>query len=398
MGRAHRYYRGAVQFLKARRTWLAWWDGKIRSLLFDLLVAVVAVRTGVDPDTLTAPGTYLLVACAGAFVVRRRFPWLPVAACGALAVVVAPATAACVAIYTMARRRGPSTELWIAGVVTTIFTLAGVYLRVDQLPVGYAVVPVVVLGMAMLLGLWVFQRKMLLVTLRERAEQAERERDLLAERAVATERRRIAREMHDVVAHRCSVISLQAGALTLTAQNARTEEIAEVIRSTSATALTELRGMLRVLRDDETETVSQPTGELANNPTVGSIRELVDEAIGARANIRLDLPDPVPETSSEVGRAAYRVVQEALTNAAKHAPHAQVRVEVAEQGDELVVTVSNPRGRGPEADAVPGSGYGLIGMRERVTHAGGTLRTGWTDDDEYRVRAVFPLRVDEVTT
>lgn len=391
------HYREFVRFLENSRARLSWWDGRFRSLLFDLVVAAGTVRFGVDLDTaLTVPTGCVMVAAALAFVVRRRFPWLPVVAAGALATFTAPAAAVSVAVYTMARSRGLSVQLWSAAGLLTVVLAWGIYVPESRSLDIYAIVPAVIVGVAMLLGLWVFQRKMLVVTLRERAEQAERERDLLAERAVAAERRRIAREMHDVVAHRCGVISLQAGALTLTTQDEHTEEVAEVIRKTSATALTELRSMLRVLRDDEVEGTAQTSGELADNPATGSIQRLVDDAAASGVNIHLDMPDPPPETSSEVGRAAYRVVQEALTNAAKHAPHAAVRVDVTVEDDQLVVAVVNRRGRSTDTDVVPGSGYGLIGMRERVTLAGGTLHTGWTEDGGYRVRTVFPLLVDEV--
>lgn len=388
------HYGGQVPaLLRTRRKWLSWWDGKLRSLLFDVVVAVFAVGAGSNvTHGPPAVVTSVTVAAGIAIALRRRFPWLAVAAAGGLSFVTAQPVAGLIAVYTVARRRGPGKQLWIAAALVEGFLVLGGVLRGGG---NFEIVPVLVMtlfvvGSAGLLGLWIFQRKMLVVSYQERAEQAERERDLLAEREVAAERRRIAREMHDVVAHRVSVISLQAGALTMRAQDERTAEVAEVIRSTSGTALTELRTMLRVLRDDESGSPQQDGGELASDPTLGSIAPLVRQSTASGANVRLDVPDPVPETSAEVGRAAYRVVQEALTNAAKHAPHAAVQVSVAEEDEGLVVAVSNQRGRSTDTDAVPGSGYGLIGMRERVTLAGGTLSTGRTDSGGYRVRAIFP--------
>ncbi|GAB3285827.1 histidine kinase [Parasphingorhabdus pacifica] len=380
---------------------LSWWDGKIRSLLFDLAVAVITARAGVDLDDLTPLSTCLLIAAGLGLLVRRRFPWAALVMSVPALFISSVGITGWVAIYTMARRKGPCTQLWVATAITLVMSILGAY---HTLSPGEIVIAVVILsavfltGLPVLLGLWVFQRKMLLVSYQERAEQAERERDLLAERAVVAERRRIAREMHDVVAHRVSVISLQAGALTMNAQEKRTVEVAEVIRTTSSTALNELRTMLRVLRDDESDSTQDGGGELANTPTVGSIASLVREAVDSGAHVRLEMPDPPPETSAEVGRAAYRVAQEALTNAAKHAPHAAVLVAVHVQDDELVVTVSNQRGRSTDTDAVPGSGYGLIGMRERVTLAGGTLHTGLAEDGGYRVRASFPRNTDEAMT
>ncbi|NYH77490.1 signal transduction histidine kinase [Actinopolyspora biskrensis] len=385
-----------MRLLQKRRVWLRWWGGKFRSLLFDIAVAALvagSIRNTLAPATV--PVVVLAAATVLAFVVRRRFPWAPLIGSVALYVLGTESFAPLVALYTMVRWRGPGTQSWIAVGVVAIGQYIGAY------PIGtpyLLAIPLLAVGVAALLGLWVYQRKQLLVTLRERAEQAERERDLLAERAVTAERRRIAREMHDVVAHRVSVISVQAGGLTVAAPDERTGELAETIRSTSVTALNELRSMLRVLRDDTSETTERSSAELGTDPTVGSIAPLVRENVETGANIHLDMPEALPGTSGEVGRAAYRVVQEALTNAAKHAPHAEVHVEITTADEQLVVTVFN-RGRGNSGtgtDTVPGSGYGLLGMRERVTLAGGTLHTGPTEDGGYRVRAVFPLHTDEV--
>lgn len=379
-------------FLRTWRKWLSWWDGKLRSLLFDVAVAVFAVSAGANvTHGPPAVVTSVTVATGIAIALRRRFPWLAVAATGGLSLVTPQLGSGVIAVYTMARQRGPCKQLWIAAALVEAFLVLGGMLRAGQVEIlPLLVMTLFIVGSAGLLGLWIHQRKVLVESYQERAEQAERERDLLAEREVAAERRRIAREMHDMVAHRVSVISLQAGALTMNSPDERTAEVAEVIRSTSGTALTELRTMLRVLRDDESGSPQQDGGELASDPTLGSIAPLVRQSTASGANIRLDVPDPAPETSAEVGRAAYRVVQEALTNAAKHAPHAAVLVSVAEEDEGLTVTVSNQRGRSTDTDAVPGSGYGLIGMRERVTLAGGTLSTGRTDGGGYRVRAIFP--------
>lgn len=383
--------------LRNRRKWLSWWDGKLRSLLFDVVVAVFAVNAGGNTTHGPPVAVVSLTVAAGIAVgLRRRFPWLAVAATGGLSLVTAQLGAGVVATYTMARRRGPCKQLWIAGAVVEGFLVLGGVLRDGTFELAAIPVTLFIVGSAGLLGLWVFQRKMLVVSYQERAEQAERERDLLAEREVAAERRRIAREMHDVVAHRVSVISLQAGAMTMNAPDERTAEVAEVIRTTSSTALTELRTMLRVLRDEGPDSAQQGGGELASDPTLGSIASLVRQSTASGTNVRLEMPEPVPEASAEVGRAAYRVVQEGLTNAAKHAPHAAVLVTVADEDDGLAVAVANQRGRSTNTDAVPGSGYGLIGMRERVTLAGGTLSTGRAEDGGYRVRAIFPRNTDEV--
>ncbi|MGW0895292.1 sensor histidine kinase [Saccharopolyspora sp. NPDC002578] len=376
---------------------LALWDGKFRSLLLDLLIAFLAVATPDDPAVwqqwVLIPGN---AALFGAMLLRRRFPLVAVAAASAHSLLVGTdggATGMVVAMYTLASRRGPTSVTWIgAGIVAASHVVRvllpgngalwsdGPFTVVLGVLAGFAMIA----ALPLLLGLWLYSRRDLLTSLRERAVQAERERDLLAERAVTAERRRIAREMHDVVAHRVSVISLQAGALTMTATDQRTEEVAEVIRVSSSAALSELREMLRALRDD----AENPGGDHAA-PSLDGLRDLVEDSVAAGADIALDMPQELPETSAVVGRAAYRVLQEALTNAGKHAPGSPVRAEILAAADGLVVEVTNQRGAG--TTVVEGSGYGLIGMRERVTLAGGTLQVGRTDDDGYRVRAAFPV-------
>ncbi|GAA2336162.1 histidine kinase [Saccharopolyspora halophila] len=375
--------------LDDRERLLSWWDGKARSLLFDLLVAVLAtsglIRI-IDPPSAWPIG--LAVLSGIGLVLRRRFPWIAVlTAIAVLATGQLPVVPALIALYTFARRRGPGRSLWAAWVVTIGSQVAAVMIPQGgwhgfPMLLGIAVNCAVYSTPAML-GLWMHQRGVMVSAARERIERAERERELLAERAVAEERRRIARELHDVIAHRASAMSLQAGALTMHAQDEETAETAELIRDNSAKALTELRGMLRVLRDG-------PSGanEPDTAPTAGDIGGLVGDAVAAGTPVRLHMPERLPETSSTTGRAAYRVVQEALTNSARHAPHAEVRVDVEATGEELVITAANGPGSAP---GEAGAGYGLLGMRERVSLAGGSLEAGPAGDG-FRVRAVLPLR------
>lgn len=385
-------HRDPVHPLSNRAQWLAWWDGKLRSLLFDLVVAANVARFGVDLDGVTTLDVLVMVAVGCCFLLRRRLPWIAMAGAVAHASVSVVAVAGTVGLYSMVRRHGPGVQTW--GAVAAMIGLQ-IY-NTHQMPeraglLEFIVVPLLPTATALALGMWRYQRAQLVETLRDRAEQAERERDLLAERAVTAERRRIAREMHDVVAHRVSVISLQAGALTVSAPDERTADVSETIRTTSATALTELREMLRVLRDDTT--TESPESELTNTPAVTGIRTLIGQGRAAGANVAMEAPESPPEVSDEVSRAAYRIVQEALTNAAKHAPYAPVRVRIGTSGTDLVLDVVNARSYSSTGETVPGSGYGLIGMRERVTLAGGYLQCGTTADGGYGVRAVFPESV-----
>ncbi|WP_410667528.1 sensor histidine kinase [Amycolatopsis sp. cmx-4-68] len=373
------------------KRWLTWWDGRVVLLALDVAVAaaVIAVSlAGGDPRD-PHPALYVpaVVVSGLALLARRRWPFvvlLVAVACLPAGVTLLPVT---VAAYSVAARHGVSLRTGAAVVVSGI---AGNVLQVLRPPFELTTIVVVVVMFVLgpvLAGLWMHQRAALLVVLRDRAEAAERTRTLLADQAVFAERRRIAREMHDVVAHRVTAVALQAGALSLRAPDERTERAAETIRATSATALDELRDILRVLRDDAPDAGNPGAGVLA------SLEDLVEAVTATGARVELTLPDPLPAVPDQVGRAVYRVVQESLTNAGKHAPHAAVEVRLAVTGDRLAVEVTNRLT--PHGSAVPGSGYGLVGMRERVELAGGDLRTGPAGDGRFRVLARFPVGEEE---
>ena len=207
----------------------------------------------------------------------------------------------------------------------------------------------------------------------------------------AAERERIAREMHDVLAHRISLVAMHAGALTyrtdLEPQAVRSS--AELIQSQAHEALSDLRLVLGVLRDDTPSTSSTTeVTTLRPQPTLADLPCLVDEArqAGMAVTLRADRTDAVPDA---LGRAVYRVVQEGLTNARKHAPHAHADVEVTLGPETVAVTVSNATG--VSAPQVPGAGLGLVGLRERVELAGGVLEHG-TSGRTFVLRATLPLR------
>ena len=230
-------------------------------------------------------------------------------------------------------------------------------------------------------GLFVRARRELVRSLREQADRA-------ADEARAAERRRIAREMHDVLAHRLSLLSVHAGALEFH-PDAPAEEVAEaagVIRESAKTALEELRGVIGVLREDGGESLTQPP-----QPTLADVAALVDEsrAAGMRITARIELGDAA--RNAAVGRTAYRIVQEGLTNARKHALGAAVTLTVRAPDGDLQVEV---RSLAPVAVAaaapLPGAGTGLIGLSERVSLAGGELEHGVDADGAFVVRARLP--------
>ncbi|SKB03423.1 Signal transduction histidine kinase [Aeromicrobium choanae] len=233
---------------------------------------------------------------------------------------------------------------------------------------------VAIVGVTVGWGMYVGSRRELLATLKERAERAESEQAARVSQARTAERARIAREMHDVLAHRISMVTMHAGALTFR-DDLAAEEIkrtASVIEQTSRLALIELREVLGVLRDDVGDGAPEPP-----QPTAGAIAGLVAQFRESGMNLQYDDridPATIPDL---IGRTAYRVVQEGLTNASKHAPHARVTLLVTGGSDDgLVIEVSNPLPAGGRSPDFPASGLGLVGLTERAELAGGRLHHG----------------------
>lgn len=230
------------------------------------------------------------------------------------------------------------------------------------------------------IGMYTGTRRELIASMRAQVEQAEREQQLRVAQGQAAERQRIAREMHDVLAHRISLVSMYSGALAyrddLTPQ--QTGEIAETIRDNATLALTELRGVLGSLRGEDGDrpqpTLADLPGLIADNRTAGLRIEFSGVALEG--------------LSPAVSRHAYRIVQEGLTNARKHAPGSKVEVRLSGDPDSgLRIELRNPvNGRGA---AVPGGGYGLLGLAERTSLVG-----GWTEhgirDDVFQLEAWMP--------
>ena len=245
-------------------------------------------------------------------------------------------------------------------------------------------------------GGFVRSRRLLVLSLRDRVQRAVAEQQLLVAQARDHERARIAREMHDVLAHRISLLSMHAGALEFR-PDASPEEVASaagVIRANAHLALEDLREVIGVLRGDDA-TATEPTSTVRPQPTIDDLPALIEEsrATGTRVRERLEIDDGRPLPGA-VGRTVYRVVQEGLTNARKHAPGATVDVAlVGSPADGVTVEVLTPApvGRSAVAEAaIPGSGSGLVGLRERATLAGGRLEHGPAADGGFRLRAWLP--------
>jgi signal transduction histidine kinase len=235
----------------------------------------------------------------------------------------------------------------------------------------------------MLLGLYARQRQDLIDTLRAQSENAARQRALEAERIRAEERSRLANEIHDVVAHSVSLMIVHSGALKLAAPDERTREIAERIRNAGRMALEELRDLVGVLRHGD----SAPLGPAPNLANLGGLTE---DARTAGTPIEMHLKGTPRRVSGAVERTAYRVVQEALTNARKHAAGAPVRVDVIWRKSDLDIAVRNDPPPAGAAMAFPDSGYGIESLRERVNLLSGVFRSGPTNEGGWRVYASLP--------
>jgi signal transduction histidine kinase len=239
-------------------------------------------------------------------------------------------------------------------------------------------------------GMFVRARRQLLLSLRERAERAEAAQQLKVEQVQHLERERIAREMHDVLAHRISLLSLHAGALEFR-PDAPPDEIARaagVIRASARQALQDLREVIGVLR--ESPDSGQPERP---QPTLADLPGLIDES--RAAGMRVELENGIADLTAvpdAVGRSAYRIVQEGLTNVRKHAPGVLARVCIAGAPDSgLDIEIRNPLpvGRSNVAE-LPGSGSGLIGLTERVTLASGRIKHGPVGDAEFLLHTWLP--------
>jgi len=228
-------------------------------------------------------------------------------------------------------------------------------------------------------GMYVGSRRELLATLRDRAETAESEQAARVAQARIAERARIAREMHDVLAHRISIVTMHAGALSY-----RDDLSPDAVKATAATieqssrlALVELREVLGVLREGSGDAEPEPP-----QPTAVAIPDLLDHFRSTGMNLVADVAVDLARVPAAIGRTAYRVVQEGLTNAGKHAP--RTRVELRISGDPesgLAIAVANRLPAGVLATAqLPASGLGLVGLTERAELAGGRLRRSTTAD------------------
>ncbi|MBO0844857.1 MAG: histidine kinase [Nocardioides sp.] len=316
-----------------------------------MAVATTITAFGVISSTVAGPGVLAAVSLA------TRRVWWQLAAIGLLNLVAS-------FIYNLIVPTSGNGPWWVMLLVVTVITVA-------------------VLGW----GAYIGSRRELLWTLKNRAERAEAEQELRTSQARANERARIAREMHDVLAHRISQVSMHASALAfrtdLDADQMRAS--ATIIQDTAHQALADLRSVLGVLRDPESGEPLEPP-----QPTYRDLAPLV-EAVRA-AGLKVTYDDRLGESGAElpdvIGRTVYRIVQEGMTNAVRHAPGTALRIVVSGSREEGVsVELRNPLGLRP--GTTPGAGLGLVGLTERAELRGGRLE-GRREDDAWVLRGWIP--------
>ncbi|MGW0884514.1 sensor histidine kinase [Streptomyces sp. NPDC002671] len=419
-----------------------WWWARWRSAVLDGGLALVsAVECGAegipfarDAGIPVSAGIVFGVLSGSALLLRRKWPIAVVL----VAIAITPAQMGflmgIVGLYTLAAAELPRRIIGSLAGMSLLATLIVTFVRVRQdmargdLTLGNWFVPFASITTAIgltappvLLGLYVGARRRLMESLRERADSLERELQLLAERAEeraewarGEERTRIAREMHDVVAHRVSLMVVHAAALQAVARKDPEKAVknAALVGEMGRQALTELREMLGVLRagdDVERSSSSVPLAAVGaaaaeaasravdedgavDGPCLEELEELVGQSAAAGMVVDLSVEGEVRSYAAQIEQTAYRVVQEALTNVHKHASGAKTRVRLAHRVSELAMQVEN--GPPPEpasaSAGLPSGGNGLVGMRERVLGLGGVFVSGPTDAGGFRVSAVIP--------
>jgi signal transduction histidine kinase len=351
------------------------------------------------PRGLLALGYALALLHTLPLAVRRLFPLAVLATTVASGLVFATlglppvflGVAILVAVYSVAAY-GDRWESF-AGLAAAAVGSAAIQLTPSKFQWPTPVTNTLVIGAAWLLGHFAHNYRAYAARLEERTAELEQAREELARRAVTEERLRLARELHDVVAHAMSVIAVQSGvgAHVADTQPQEAAKALAAIEATSRAALTELRRLLGVLRED-----SQPQGNLTPVPGLADLDGLLAEVAKGGLAVRLRVegtPSPLP---AGVDLSAYRIVQEALTNVVKHAGPARAQVVVGYHDHDVTLEVTDD-GSGVGARTGDGQarvGHGLIGMRERVAAFGGDLEVGPQPDGGFRVAARLPSAAD----
>jgi signal transduction histidine kinase len=369
--------------------------GRVVHYLVAASIAVFLVAQMATSDEAPSSLVVLAVVAALALLGTRDAPFIaPLVAGGALAVALGidakamyEMSAPFLSLLFIAWTLGTYNERTHALIGLAASELLGIWANVrfgdETVPGDYFFVALFV-GVAWTTGYVLSRRAAQAREMAERTSRLEREHAAAAERAVAEERQRIARELHDVIAHSVSVMTVQAGAVRrlLRPEQEKERDALVAVESTGRQALTEMRRLVGLLREQGT------MPEFAPQPGLGTIDSLLDGVRAAGLPVELEVAGSPHELPPGVDLAAYRVVQEALTNALKYAGPAHAWVEVAWSDDQLELTIAND-GRS-DGDGT-GGGQGLDGMRERVSLYGGEIASGPRDGGGYVVRARLPI-------
>ncbi|GAB2838637.1 sensor histidine kinase [Actinocorallia aurea] len=386
------------------RAWAARYPEALDGLVALSLTALtlIDVSGGTFHNVVYAePGIFayaVFVTLTGAVAFRQRFP------IGVLAVTLAGGillhtadqkpsgdiVALLLAVYTVAAHRPLARSALAGGAALAISAVLTV--TADPSPNAISLA----LFLALLSAVWwagrsTRLRRSYLAELEDRAARLEKARFADARAARVEERSRIARELHDVVAHHVSVMTVQAGAARriIDRDPDLARESIATIEQVGRTALSEMRRIVGVLRTERD--AAPPGSELSPQPGVEDLSGLIEQVRETGLNVDLDVTGDARRLSAGVDLAAYRLIQEALTNSLKHAgPHARAWVNLRYRDRDLLVEISDD-GRGVIDSAAGGSGHGLVGMRERVALYGGELRIGPRTGGGFQVRATFPL-------
>ncbi|MFE2882844.1 sensor histidine kinase [Streptomyces graminifolii] len=421
-----------------------WWWTRWRSAVLDAGLAAGSaaecgaegVRFARDAGVPVAVGVVFGVLAGSTLIVRRKWPIAVVL----VSIAITPAqmgyVMGIVGLYTLAASELPRRIIGALAGMSFLGMLIVMFVRVRQdmqhgtwelgdwfLPFASITTAVGMTAPPVLLGMYVGARRRLMESLRERADSLERELQLLAERAEeraewarGEERTRIAREMHDVVAHRVSLMVVHAAALQAVARKDPEKAVknAALVGDMGRQALTELREMLGVLRSGDgrgaAERAAVPLVAVAaaaaaaasravddegvgEGPCLSDVDELLGQSAAAGMAVDLSVEGETRSYAAEIEQTAYRVVQEALTNVHKHAAGAKTHVRLAHRVSEIAMQVENeppPELASASAARLPSGGNGLVGMRERVLALGGVFVSGPTDAGGFRVSAVIP--------
>ncbi|MHC3470644.1 sensor histidine kinase [Streptomyces sp. 7R007] len=416
-----------------------WWWARWRSAVLDVALATASalecafegIRFARDAGVPVAAGIIFGVLAGSALLFRRKWPIAVVL----VSIAITPAQMGylmgIVGLYTLAASELPRRIIGSLAGMSLVGMLIVMFVRVRQdmahgdwklgdwfVPFAAITTAIGMTAPPLLLGLYVGARRRLMESLRERADSLERELQLLAERAEERaewarneERTRIAREMHDVVAHRVSLMVVHAAALQAVARKDPEKAVrnAALVGDMGRQALTELREMLGVLRSGggarrehalplvsvgvAAAVAAEKAADEGDGPCLSELEELIGQSAAAGMVVDLSVEGETRGYAAEIEQTAYRVVQEALTNVHKHAAGAKTHVRLAHRVSEIAMQVENeppPELSSASSARLPSGGNGLLGMKERVVALGGVFVSGPTDAGGFRVSAVIP--------